>query len=324
MDKITKIVELKIEDDEILFDNLGLEVISFVENPAIEINWKSFAKEQFVDKKQGENREEYIDRCMSKLVGDEGYEQDQAFAICNTTWEETSKQDFQDTYNDYPEAATENAKIALRWVEENGWGSCATPVGKKRANQLANRENISIDTISRMASFERHRQNSQKELGDGCGRLSWLAWGGDEGIEWAQRKLKQVRGEMSVDDDREMVLGIIDLLKQVEDTENRKNMVIKVLDDFERDGIIFDLDSFLEQVQIELGIDTTNLKPYKRQKRGIKRKEVMSNYDFQDIVLEDYTFTKEQQYALLEAAEEMGEVIGPEDLFLSVNCNPFE
>lgn len=46
-----------------------------------------------------------------------------------------------------------------------------------------------------MASFERHRQNSTKELGDGCGRLMWLAWGGDEGIEWAQRKLKQIRNE---------------------------------------------------------------------------------------------------------------------------------
>ena len=43
-----------------------------------------------------------------------------------------------------------------------------------------------------MASFERHRQNSQRELGEGCGRLMWLAWGGDEGIEWAQRKLKQL------------------------------------------------------------------------------------------------------------------------------------
>jgi hypothetical protein len=43
-----------------------------------------------------------------------------------------------------------------------------------------------------MAAFERHRQNSDKELGDGCGRLMWLCWGGDEGIEWAQRKLKQI------------------------------------------------------------------------------------------------------------------------------------
>lgn len=96
------------------------------------------------------------------------------------------------TYDDYPEAATENAKIALRWAKENGWGSCGTAVGKARANQLANREPLSRDTIARMSAFKRHQQNSQKELGDGCGRLMWLAWGGDEGIAWAERKLKQI------------------------------------------------------------------------------------------------------------------------------------
>lgn len=98
-----------------------------------------------------------------------------------------------ESYTDYPQAAVENAKIALRYAEENGWGDCGTPVGKIRANQLANNEPISEETISRMAAFERHRQNSQKELGDGCGRLMWLAWGGDEGIAWAQRKLEQIR-----------------------------------------------------------------------------------------------------------------------------------
>ena len=98
-----------------------------------------------------------------------------------------------ESYTDYPEQATENAKIALRWAEENGWGDCGTPVGKARANQLANKEPISEDTISRMAAFERHRQNSDRALGEGCGRLMWLAWGGDAGIEWASRKLKQIR-----------------------------------------------------------------------------------------------------------------------------------
>lgn len=98
----------------------------------------------------------------------------------------------ENTYTDYPEAAIENAKIALRWADENGWGDCGTPVGKARANQLANKEGISEETIARMAAFERHRQNSQKELGDGCGRLMWLSWGGDEGIEWASRKLEQI------------------------------------------------------------------------------------------------------------------------------------
>ena len=104
-----------------------------------------------------------------------------------------------ESYTDYPKQASENAKIALRWAEENGWGDCGTPVGKIRANQLANGEAISRETIARMAGFERHRQNSQKELGDGCGRLMWLAWGGDAGIEWAQRKLEQIdREEMVV------------------------------------------------------------------------------------------------------------------------------
>jgi hypothetical protein len=97
-----------------------------------------------------------------------------------------------ETYNDYPKEASENAKIALRYAIENGWGDCGTPVGKARANQLANGENISRETISRMASFARHKENSQKELGDGCGRLMWLCWGGDAGIEWAQRKLEQI------------------------------------------------------------------------------------------------------------------------------------
>lgn len=99
------------------------------------------------------------------------------------------------SYTDYPKAAVENAKIAVRYAEENGWGSCGTAVGKIRASQLSNNEPISEETISRMAAFERHRQNSQKELGDGCGRLMWLAWGGDEGVEWAQRKLKQIKNK---------------------------------------------------------------------------------------------------------------------------------
>jgi len=106
-------------------------------------------------------------------------------------WFAFKEQSFE-SYTDYPKQASENAKIALRWAEENGWGDCGTPVGKIRANQLANGEAISRETIARMAGFERHRQNSQKELGDGCGRLMWLAWGGDAGVEWAQRKLEQI------------------------------------------------------------------------------------------------------------------------------------
>lgn len=106
-----------------------------------------------------------------------------------------------ESYTDYPQAASDNARTALNWADKNGWGDCGTAVGKARANQLANREAISEDTIARMAAFERHRQNSQKKLGDGCGRLMWLAWGGDEGIAWAQRKLEQIRKEKDLSDE---------------------------------------------------------------------------------------------------------------------------
>lgn len=142
--------------------------------------------------KKNETEKDYIKRCLSdremKLKHPEFNER---FAVCKAFFVEYEA-NFE-SYNDYPKQASENAKIALRWAEEHGWGECGTPVGKQRANQLANGENISEDTIARMAAFERHRQNSQKPLGDGCGRLMWLAWGGDAGIEWAQRKLKQIR-----------------------------------------------------------------------------------------------------------------------------------
>lgn len=109
----------------------------------------------------------------------------------------------EDSWNDYPEAAVENAKTALRWAEENGWGDCGEASGKNRANQIANKEKLSRETIARMSAFQRHRQNSDRPLGDGCGRLMWLAWGGDEGIAWAERKLKQIDKQAFVIQDEE-------------------------------------------------------------------------------------------------------------------------
>jgi HK97 family phage prohead protease len=103
----------------------------------------------------------------------------------------------EETYNDYPEAATNNAKRALKYKEENG-SSCGTPVGWTRARQLANRERISRDTIARMASFKRHQQNKDVPYDEGCGGIMWDAWGGDAGIEWAIRKLDQIDNKKSM------------------------------------------------------------------------------------------------------------------------------
>ena len=105
--------------------------------------------------------------------------------------EDLSKQELA-TYNDYPQGATNNAKRALKWVEEHGWGSCGEATGKNRANQLASRESISKDTIARMASFKRHQQHKDVPYSEGCGGLMWDAWGGTAGVNWASRKLKEL------------------------------------------------------------------------------------------------------------------------------------
>jgi hypothetical protein len=99
-----------------------------------------------------------------------------------------------ESYNDYPKAASNNAKRALKWAEKNGWGTCGEATGKARANQLANGENITRDTIARMASFKRHQQNKDVPYSEGCGGLMWDSWGGDAGINWASRKLKEIDG----------------------------------------------------------------------------------------------------------------------------------
>jgi hypothetical protein len=96
-----------------------------------------------------------------------------------------------ETYNDYPKGARNNAKRALKWKKENG-SSCGTPVGWKRANQLANGENISRSTIARMASFKRHQQHKDVPYSEGCGGIMWDAWGGSAGIKWAINKLKKI------------------------------------------------------------------------------------------------------------------------------------
>ena len=100
-----------------------------------------------------------------------------------------------DSYNDYPKAARENACRAIIWTDENGWGSCGEATGKRRASQLCMGENISRETIARMASFKRHQQHKDVPYDEGCGGLMWDAWGGDEGIAWAQRKLEQIDRE---------------------------------------------------------------------------------------------------------------------------------
>lgn len=99
------------------------------------------------------------------------------------------------TYSDYPEAVKNNARRVLKYVEENGWGSCGTDVGKQRANQLAKGEALSVDTIKRMYSYlSRHEVDleTSTSYSDGCGKLMYDAWGGKAALSWSRSKLKEL------------------------------------------------------------------------------------------------------------------------------------
>ena len=112
----------------------------------------------------------------------------------------------EETYNDYPAAASKNAQMAIDWKEKYGRDKveAGTAVGWARAHQLAKGENLSADTVKRMASFNRHRKNStiDPEFKDtpwlDKGYVSWLIWGGDEGVDWALEKSKTITESRSL------------------------------------------------------------------------------------------------------------------------------
>ena len=100
-------------------------------------------------------------------------------------------------YNNYPEAATNNAKRALDHREKHG-SDCGTPVGWQRANQLSKRETISKDTLVRTFSFlsrakvydqGKYFDEDQKEI---CGSIMYDAWGGDAMLRWAKSTIEKM------------------------------------------------------------------------------------------------------------------------------------
>jgi HK97 family phage portal protein len=107
------------------------------------------------------------------------------------------------TYNDYPQSASNNAKRMIEWREKHGRDEVrgGTEVGWKRASQLANREKLSESTIARMAQFNRHRENAtiDPQYKDtpwkDRGYVAWNLWGGTSGVNWAIKKIKQIRDE---------------------------------------------------------------------------------------------------------------------------------
>jgi len=97
-----------------------------------------------------------------------------------------------ESFSDYPQSVSNNAKRGIE-LNKKVNNKCATQVGKVRAQQLADRKPISIQTIKRMFSY----LSRAEEYYDGgntkaCGTISYLLWGGKSAKSWAESKIKQV------------------------------------------------------------------------------------------------------------------------------------
>ena len=86
------------------------------------------------------------------------------------------------------------AKRALSWRAEYGRGG--TSVGVARARDIANRKNLSDDTVNRMHQFFARHAVDKRATGfrygepgfPSAGRIAWDLWGGDAGRKWAMSK----------------------------------------------------------------------------------------------------------------------------------------
>lgn len=124
---------------------------------------------------------------------------------CNAwqPYEEEEHEEEEEVYRaeGYPptDAMVAEARRGLEWRRAYGRGG--TEVGVARASSIINRENLSRETIGRMASFfARHEVD---KLGQGfdrgepgypsAGRIAWALWGGDPGKSFAEQILAELR-----------------------------------------------------------------------------------------------------------------------------------
>jgi len=197
-----------------------VDFVALVESPAIQRNFLAFG-DQFVEPTQGESKTDFMPRCIEYIIN-EGKESEQAVAICSSLWEQHfaevqivckkcghswdyqeggkdpytchmcgGKEEAFESYNDYPQSAKDNAERGIRLNEEIG-NRCATQVGKVRAQQIMNGENLSMDTIKRTYSYlSRAAEYYNPDDTEACGTISYLLWGGEPMLRWAESKMKQ-------------------------------------------------------------------------------------------------------------------------------------
>jgi len=105
-----------------------------------------------------------------------------------------------ETFSNYPQTATNNAKRMIEWREKYGDEVRAgTATGWRRASMLANREPLTIEMLNRIKSFFARHEGNQT-IADQYkdtpwrdnGFVSWNLWGGTAMRDWVNKKLNEI------------------------------------------------------------------------------------------------------------------------------------
>jgi len=132
------------------------------------------------------------------------------------------------------------AERGLKWRKEFNRGG--TSIGVARANQIINKERLSISTVKRMYSFfSRHEVDKQGQgfnVGEegypSAGRIAWALWGGDAGFSWSKKKRDQIEREenkeldlqehidIAVSEEKQLTEAVRKGLKKKVDDHNEK------------------------------------------------------------------------------------------------------
>ena len=183
------IVENKEKDKSALYDldvPVGTWMVAVkVDNEAI---WQEWVKE---GKVKGFSIEGYFADKMKKNSEDEMLAELAKAIVKPDARTKTGKRVVMESYNDYPDAVKNNAQKGIDLNEKHG-NKCATQTGKVRAQQLAQGEPVSLETVKRMASYlARAEEYYDPSDTSACGTISYLLWGGKAAQRWAESKLKE-------------------------------------------------------------------------------------------------------------------------------------
>ena len=93
-----------------------------------------------------------------------------------------------------PDYVSQKACQAIRENEKRG-NPAGTQVGKVRAQQLCQREEISLETVKRMKSFLERAETYNSGDWDDNGTIAYGLWGGEEALTWVNKILRSVEGQ---------------------------------------------------------------------------------------------------------------------------------